>query len=174
MSIRELDTLLNARRFRVVRVKKTSSSGADHEREVIRHPGSVVVLPLLEDGRICLIRNYRAAVDEELIELPAGTLEPHEPPLDCAERELTEETGYTARHCEPLCDFFAAPGILDEHMHLFVASGLDAGSPCREPGEEIENLLVTWDEALAMVRDGRIHDAKTICGLLYYHTFRGK
>ena len=134
MPTREVDTLLNAKRFRVVRAITTDDQGRDHEREVIRHPGSVVVLPLVGDDKVCLIRNYRAAVDEDLLELPAGTLEPSEPPQACAERELTEETGYTCQRCEKLTSFFAAPGILDEHMHLFAAHDLTAGAPAREAG----------------------------------------
>ena len=85
-----------------------------------------------------------------------------------SERELTEETGYRAQRLEKLTSFFAAPGILDEEMHLYLATGLAPGAPEREDEEEIENLIVSWDEALAMIQQGDIRDAKTIVGLLYY------
>ena len=103
-----------------------------------------------------------------MIELPAGTREPAELPEVTARRELEEETGFSAGQIEHVLSFFVAPGILDERMHLYVATDLTPGPPRREPGEHIENLVVTKDEALAMVADGRICDAKTIIGLLYW------
>lgn len=159
--------LLTARRFEVHRVTHELQSGATLQREVVRHPGSVVIIPRLNDGRLCLIRNYRVAVDQTLIELPAGTLEAGEPPRECAFRELTEETGYRANRMDALTAFYAAPGILDEYMHLFLATELEAGEPAREPGEEIENLLVEPQEALQLIRQGEIKDAKTIIGLMF-------
>lgn len=164
----EGEELFVGSRFRVVRVTRETASGKPKIREVVRHPGAVVVLPILDDDRVCLIRNVRDAVDQTLIELPAGTLEAGESPLETAGRELIEETGYRAERLELLHAFFLSPGILDERMHLFVATGLTLGKTARESGEEIENLVVPWDEALAMVHDRRIHDAKTIIGLLLY------
>ena len=164
--------LLEARRFRVVRRKQTTRDGCEHDREVILHPGAVTILPLVDDNTVCLIRNFRVAVGETLIELPAGTLEPGEPPLETARRELEEETGYRAGRIELLHEFYMSPGILHERMHLFVASELTAGPTQREAGEEIENLLVPWSEALAMASDGRIRDAKTLAGLWCYDALR--
>lgn len=166
------EILLKARRFHVVRLEVTAADGAVHTREIIRHPGAVVILPILADGRVALIRNYRIAVEEWLVELPAGTLEPNEDPREAAFRELTEETGFRARSMERLTWFCSSPGILDERMHLFLATGLEAGPTALEGGEEIEPLLTPWDEAMRMIRDGRIHDAKTLAGLLYYDAFR--
>lgn len=163
--------LLAASRFRVVRMMQDTPRGP-RAREVVRHPGAVTVLPLLPDGRVCLIHNLRPAVGRTLIELPAGTLEPDEPPHETAARELIEETGYRAGKIEPLCEFFLSPGILDERMHLFLATNLTAGAPQREPGEEIENLVVPWNEALALVDSRKIEDAKTIVGLLTYERLR--
>ena len=161
------ELLLSTAKFRVVRETVTSAGGKTKTREIIRHPGACVIVPLLDDGRVCLIRNWRIAAGQTLIELPAGTLEPPEPPHVTAERELIEETGYRAQKIEFLHAFFLSPGILDEMMHLYVASGLTPGQTALEEGEEIENLLVPWDEAIAMVFRGEIQDAKTIVGLLW-------
>ena len=160
--------LFQAKRFRVERAVQTTPDGGEHVREVVRHPGAVAILPLLDDGRICFIRNYRVAVDQTLIELPAGTLESGEPPAECAVRELAEETGYRAGRMRHLLTFCMSPGILDEQMHLFVADRLQPGPIALEAGEDIQQLHCTWDEALAMVHRGEIHDAKTLVGLLYY------
>jgi len=161
----EPEVLLIASRFQVVREFQKTSEGS-RPREIVRHPGAVVVLPLLDDGRVCLIRNYRISVNQTLIELPAGTLETGEEPIQNAERELIEETGYRAAKFQKLHAFYLSPGILDERMHLFLATGLTAGEAAREAGEEIDNLVVPWDEAIQMAVDGRIQDAKSIVGLL--------
>ncbi len=166
------EELLVTRRFRVVRHVQTGPDGAEHVKETIQHPGAVAILPLLDGDRVCLIRNYRIAVGKTLIELPAGTLEPDEDPAATAGRELIEETGYRADRLEKLCEFSMSPGILNERMHLYAAYGLTAGPTAREPGETIENLVVAWDEAMRMVFDGSIEDAKTLVGLLYYHQLR--
>ena len=160
--------LISTDRFSVVRVSRTLPGENVHAREVIRHPGAVAIIPILQGDRVCLIRNYRISVDRTLIELPAGTLEPPELPEFCARRELREETGYADEQLQKLRQFYVSPGILDEVMYLYVATGLSAGSPSPEAGELIENLVVPWDEALRMVADGRIQDAKTIVGLLSY------
>jgi ADP-ribose pyrophosphatase len=164
--------LFQGRRFRVETVSQSTMSGETREREVVRHPGAVTILPLLDDGRICLIRNFRASVNKTLIELPAGTLDPHEDPEQTAKRELTEETGYSAASFELLCAFYLSPGILDERMHLYLATGLTPGQPAREEVELIENLLLPFDEALALIDRGEIEDAKTIVGLLRYDRTR--
>ena len=109
---------------------------------------------------------------EPLIEIPAGTREPGEPPLDSARRELEEETGYRAARWEELAEVYASPGILSERMHVFLASELTPGEPRREANEEIENLVVTWAEALAMLDRGEIVDGKTIVALLAYERKR--
>ena len=125
-------------------------------------------MPILDDGRVCLLRNYRVAVDETLIELPAGTLEPGEDPAEAARRELAEETGYRAGEIEFLAEFFTSPGLLDERMYLYLATSLTPGPMALEPGEDIEPLVCAFDEALAMARDGRIRDGKTIAALLLW------
>src|SRR5262245_49736965 len=162
------EILLETRRFRVVRHRGRTATGHEYVRETVQHPGAVVILPILHDGRVCLIRNYRIAVRQTLIELPAGTLEPDEDPADTARRELAEETGYRAAQIERLLEFYMSPGILSERMHAYLATGLTKGPPAPEAGEEIEPLLVTWDEALGMVHAGEIQDAKTLATLLYH------
>jgi ADP-ribose pyrophosphatase len=119
-----------------------------------------------------LIRNYRIAVDEELLELPAGTIDPGEDPLETARRELAEETGYRAENFRRLTEFWVSPGILSERMHLFLATGLQPGAAALEKGEQIQTLVVAWDEALAMIDQQKIRDAKTLAGLLYYDRLR--
>jgi len=160
------ELLLTASRFRVVRTEQKLASGQTRRREIVRHPGAVVILPLVDADHICLIKNYRVTAGRHLVELPAGTLEPPEPPAETARRELEEETGYHAAQWRFLQTFYLSPGILDERMHLYVASGLTAGAPHREPGEEIENLIVPWRTALEWVDSGQIEDAKTLVGLL--------
>ena len=164
----ESEVLLVASRFRVERITQHLADGTRHSREIIKHPGAVVILPILPDGSLCLIRNYRVAVDRVLLELPAGTLEPNEPPIETARRELIEETGFRCTEIVPLCEFAMSPGILDERMHAFVAKGLVAGDPAREIGEQIENLIVSPTELEQMLRTGQIEDAKTLATLLYY------
>ena len=163
--------LFRAQRFQVERAVQTMPDGSQHVREVVRHPGAVVILPLLDDGRVCFVRNFRVAVGETLIELPAGTLEPNEDPAETAIRELAEETGYRAGRMEHLLTFCMSPGILDERMHLYVADQLRPGPMALEAGEDIQPLLCTWDEALKMARRGEIRDAKTLVALLYYRQF---
>lgn len=168
----ESKQLLTTDRFCVDEVTRELADGTRHGRQIVRHPGAVTILPMVDDEHVCLIRNYRVSVDDTLIELPAGTREPHEPPEQTAHRELIEETGYEAARLEPLHEFYLSPGILDERMHLFLATGLREVGANREVGEEIENLVVPWSEALEMVRQGMIQDAKTIVGILSYQQFR--
>jgi ADP-ribose pyrophosphatase len=161
-------TLLKARRFSVVEKTVTRADGQVASVQYVKHLGSVAILPVLDDGGVCLIRSRRLTVDETLIEVPAGTREPDESPLETARRELAEETGYRAASFEELLAYFPSPGVLSERMWIFVAKGLSAGPPAREVNEEIENLVVSWDEALAMLDSREIHDGKTIVALLAY------
>jgi ADP-ribose pyrophosphatase len=160
------ELLLETRRFRVVRVPQPCADGSSQPREVVVHPGSVVVVPLVSPDAVCLVEVVRVAVGRTLLELPAGTLDREESLADAAGRELTEETGYRAGRIEPAGSFWMSPGILRERMHLFVAEDLVAGLQALEPGEQITTRVVAWSEAVAMCLDGRIDDAKTIAGIL--------
>ena len=166
------EVLLTTKRFRVVRKVVTSPSGKTHTHETIEHPGAVTLLPMLDDNRVCLIRNFRPAVGQTLIELPAGTLEAGEEPIETARRELAEETGYRAGKLVPLVEFYMSPGILSERMHLYVATELTAGDLELDAGEEIDNTIVPWADAVRMALDGTIQDAKTIVGILFYDRIR--
>ena len=169
---RHVETLFQGLRFSVVRKQLKSRSGVQVVREIIEHPGSVTILPILEGDRVCLIKNQRPAVATTLIELPAGTLESGETPLQTARRELAEETGWRAGSWKQLHAFYLSPGILNERMFLFLATDLSPGQPARETGEHIENLILSWQEALSMADDGRIHDAKTLLGLFCGERYR--
>lgn len=166
------DTLFTSRVFKVVKKFIIGRSGKPLERHVVIHPGAVVILPILSDGRIVLIRQHRVAVDANLVELPAGTLEPKELPITTARRELIEETGYTANNMTEIMSFFTSPGFIREEMFLFRATDLIAGPTDLEDGEKIETLLVDLNEAMNMIARGEIKDAKTIIGIywLYNHS----
>ncbi|HEX2473519.1 MAG TPA: NUDIX hydrolase [Lacipirellulaceae bacterium] len=165
----EIRTLCETRRFSVVELSCTRPDGKPATCQFVTHPGSVAILPIVDEERICLIRSRRLTVGETLIEVPAGTREPDEPPERTAHRELAEETGYRAESLEELSSFYPSPGISNERMWIYVARGLTTGEPQREPNEEIENLVLTWDEALSLVERGEIRDGKTLVALLSYH-----
>ena len=138
------------------------------QRDLFCFGGAAVILPVLDDGSIVMIRNYRFAVDELLLELPAGMLEPGEDPLDGARRELAEETGCTAATMEKLGAYFTGPGSTDEHMHAYLATGLTRGEQNLENYERITVEVYPESEVRRMVADGTIHDGKTIAALGLY------
>ena len=143
--------------------------GAVHEREVIHHPGAVAAVPVHPDGTITLVRQYRAAVDAELWEIPAGLRDvPGEPTDQCAQRELAEEVGLRAGHLEHLVTFHNSPGFSDEAVVIYVATDLESVPDDRQGAEEQAMLVerVPMAEARAMVADGRITDAKTVIAVL--------
>jgi ADP-ribose pyrophosphatase len=142
-----------------------------HKREVCVHPGAVVVLPILRDDQIVLIRTYRYAAGQYLLELPAGTLEKDENPMNAAGRELQEETGYLAGRVQPICNFFTSPGILSEKMYAFAAYDLEKSHQALEEGEDIEVMTMPFTEAIEMVKSGQIADGKSIATLLWYERF---
>jgi ADP-ribose pyrophosphatase len=141
--------------------------GAHSVREVVRHRGAAVVLPVLDDGRVVLVRQYRYPVGEELLELPAGTLEDGEDPLECAARELAEETGYGAGTVTVLGRFYAAPGYTDEALVAVLATGLaPARGAAPDPDEIIETVTLRPDELLRLIEAGEIRDSKTLATVL--------
>ena len=142
-------------------------NGRETSREIIEHPGSVGILPLLAGNRVLLIRQYRHAVGGTILEIPAGTMEPGETPKECARRELEEETGYTAKSLKFFFDCYAAPGYSMELMHVFLARGLKPTEQRPEEDEIISVKPVGSERAFRMIRSGQIRDAKTICALAY-------
>jgi len=166
------EILYEAARFTVVRRHCVDEQSRAYSKDIVQHPGAVVILPRFDDGSILLIRNYRPAVEQTLIELPAGTCEPPEPPIDTARRELLEETGYRCGRIEPLLELQMSPGILNERMHLFLATDLTPGEQQLELGEQIEPFRVSGTEAIEMIRRDEILDAKTLAALLYYNLTR--
>src|SRR5688500_3287030 len=153
---------------------ENEETGTRHKREVCAHPGAVVILPFVDAENILLIRNRRYAVGETLVELPAGTLDKGEDPMNCAGRELIEETGYIAGRMKRIGDFYTSPGILSEKMYAFAAYDLTKAEAALEEGEEIELAPASLEEAIDMIRFGQIKDAKTIATLLMYDRFKRK
>jgi ADP-ribose pyrophosphatase len=160
------------RKIRVGLDVTTLPDGREIRRDAIFHPGAAVILPVLADGRVCLLRNERFVTGETLWELPAGTLEPDEPPEQAARRELEEETGYQAARWRKLAEFYASPGVMNEILHLFVAEDLSPGPTRHEADEQIETHLVAFEQALGWAVDGTIRDGKTITGLLLWDRLR--
>jgi ADP-ribose pyrophosphatase len=141
-------------------------SGRRTRRDIVRHPGAVAIIPVLSDGRLVLVRQYRYAAGKSLLELLASTLEPGEKPLACACRELREETGYKAGEMRRLLSCFMAPGYSSEVIHFFEARGLRYIGDDLEPDEEIETETIDVSEARGLIEENAIEDAKTIIGIL--------
>ena len=138
----------------------------DHEREIVEHPGAVAIVAVDEEGYVALVRQLREATRERLLELPAGTAEPGEAPLETAKRELREECGLTGGEWRELAAFWTTPGFCRERMHLFAAEGVTRGESAPEEDEELE--LVRWRVTEIRERLHEIEDAKTLAGLLLY------
>jgi ADP-ribose pyrophosphatase len=141
--------------------------GLKATREVIRHPGSVVVIPYLPDGRLLLVRQFRYAVGKAMWELVAGGLEPNETPLEAAGRELIEETGYRAGSLRPLVSFYPSPGILGERMHLFEATHLARAARNLDEDERIQVRRFSPAQVTTMLESRKLEDGKTLLGLLW-------
>ena len=164
-------TIYEGRVFGIRRDEVIEPSGARTTREVITHPGSVVVLPVLPDGRILLIQQYRHAARQYLWELVAGRVDPGETPKVAAARELIEETGYRAKRFRVFLDIFPTPGFLEERMFILLAEGLTAGEAEPEEDEKIISRAYNRKQLEEMMRSGKLRDAKSIAGILYYFRF---
>ncbi|MGB7730274.1 MAG: NUDIX hydrolase [Candidatus Acidiferrum sp.] len=157
--------------FGVRRDEVEEPGGVRATREVITHSGSVVILPVFDDGRILMIRQYRHATRQYLWELVAGRVDHGESVKRAAARELKEETGYRAAKYQAFLSFFPSPGFLEERMHLFLAKGLTAGEAEPEADEKIISHAYTVNELKIMIKRGELKDGKSIAGILYYLTF---
>lgn len=153
------------RKIKVALDTEELDNGQTIRRDIVIHPGAVAILPMVDKDHICLLRNQRPIVEETLWEIPAGTLEPNEPTIDAAKRELAEETGYTAAKWKQLNDLIPSPGVLSERIYLYLAEDLTPGEMNLEPCEQLEPQIVAWREALEWARNGTILDAKTIIAL---------
>ena len=160
------DTMFSGLIFDVNRIHVTLPNGHESARDVVRHRGAVAVVALTDDGRICLVRQYRTALDRVTVEIPAGKLDPGEDPLTCAKRELLEETGMVAVRMAFLTTLATTPGFTDERIHLYMATGLTFGSAHPDEDEFLNVDLVPLNELIDAVLDGRIEDSKTVCGAL--------
>ena len=145
--------------------------GSRGEREYIRHPGAVAIVALTEDRHLLLERQYRYPPRREFIEIPAGKIDPGEAHFATAKRELLEETGYRAEEWTRLCVLHTAIGYTDEAIELYLARKLTLQERKLDPGEFLETFLLPFDDALAMVRDGRISDVKTVAAILWWKAF---
>lgn len=145
-------------------------SGMEVEREVLRHPGAAVLLAVTNNRNVVFVRQYRHAAGEHLLEAPAGTIDPGETPDETARRELVEETGYYPNRLEKLTEFYPSPGVLEELMHLFLATELERRQGSLDDDENLEPVELSWDEALSLEIGKDVRDAKTIIALSYLRT----
>jgi ADP-ribose pyrophosphatase len=160
------ETVYQGRAFNVRRDEIRLPDGKSARLDIVNHVGAVTLVPVDEQGRVWFVRQYRHAAGEVLLELPAGTLEPGEPPLDCARREIREEIGMAARRIELIGEYFLAPGYSTEFMHVFLATDL---RPDPLPGDEDEFLsteAIPLEVVQRMIESGKIRDAKTLASLM--------
>lgn len=160
------DVAWMGRIFNVDRLRVQLPDGRNAIRDVVRHPGAVAVVALTEEGRICLVRQYRTALGRVTVEIPAGKLDPGEDPLECASRELLEETGMEAEKIAYLTTIASSVGFCDELIHIYMATGLSFSKSSPDADEFINVDLVEVGELIDAVLDGRIEDAKTVVGAL--------
>ena len=160
------DVAWTGRIFNVDRLRVELPDGRVAIRDVVRHPGAVATVALTEDGRICLVRQYRTALGRVTVEIPAGKLAPGEDPLECAGRELLEETGMSAEKIAFLTTIATSDGFCDELIHIYMATGLEFSRSDPDADEFINVDLVPLEELVDAVLDGRIEDAKTVVGAL--------
>lgn len=162
------ELLLKTSKFSVERWTVVSPRGQTVTRDIVVHPGAVVILPILDATRIVMVRNFRHSIMKELLELPAGTCEPDEDPIETASRELIEETGYRAGTLSPLACFYTTPGVSTELMHAFTATDLTRVGQRLDPGEEVRPEICDLAKARRLLMAGGLQDAKTIAVLGIY------
>jgi ADP-ribose pyrophosphatase len=141
--------------------------GSTSTREYIRHPGAVVVIPVFEDGSVLMERQFRYPLRRVFIEFPAGKIDPNEDPLECAKRELQEETGFTASEWQFVCTIHNAIAYSDEHLDIYLARGLIEGEAKLDEGEFLETFKASVPELLQWIREGKISDVKTVIGTFW-------
>jgi ADP-ribose pyrophosphatase len=149
-------------------------NGKHVSREVVEHPGGVAIVPLLENGDVLMVRQYRYCVTDELLEIPAGKLEREEDPLECAVRELSEETGGKAGRIVPLGAMYPSPGFSQETLYIYLATDLEVGQSHPDEDEFLSVVRLPFDDIVEKILSGEIKDGKTIVGILKAKVFLGK
>lgn len=149
-----------------VKVLDVIANGIETKREVVKKGGAVAIVPIKDDGKVVMARQYRIAIDEEMLEIPAGLMDPGEDdPLETAKRELKEETGYTAEKWTHMTEFYPTAGFCNEYIHIFLAEGLTPGETDFDETEVIEIEEYTIDQLMEMIKTGEVHDGKTVAGV---------
>jgi len=154
-----------ARVFSLIRENVTLDNGVTTDLEFVAHPGAAAMIPMLTESRVLLLKQYRHALRDYIWEIPAGTLDPQESAINCAKRELIEETGYAAGRLQKLGEITPVPGYSDERIHIFLATGLQPARRHLDQDEIIHVHQIEFDQALEMIERGDIRDAKSIAGL---------
>lgn len=155
---------------RIIKVKVdtvTIPDGKQSKREIVEHRGAVAIVAVYEDGNVCMVRQYRKPVEKVLLEIPAGTMEDHEDPLECAKRELAEETGLRAKDWEKILYYYTSPGFSNELLYIYLATGLTPGDTNLDSDEFIEVEKIPLKKAYDMIFAGTITDGKSIIGIQY-------
>jgi ADP-ribose pyrophosphatase len=165
VSLIKKNTIYQGKLFKLIR-EKLKAKGNCFWRETVLHPGSVVIVPLLDNSKIVFVRQYRRAIGKYILELPAGTRSEKENPRNCAARELAEETGFKSKKLSLLGQFYSAPGISSEKMTFYLAEGLQYIGSNPEPNEILNPVIITMEAALDKIKKGHIKDAKSIIGLI--------
>ena len=158
-------TLYHGKVFELIRENITLENGTTTDVEFIEHPGAAAIIPFLDDNRIVLLKQYRHALKKHIWEIPAGTLDPREEIISCAKRELIEETGYSANGWQKLGEITPVPGYSDERIHMYLATKLQPVEQDLDEDEVIQVQEVEFNDAMDMIGNGEIQDAKSIAGL---------
>lgn len=162
------ETIFNGKIIQLKLLKVKLPNKKYTHREIVSHPGAVAIVPILPNNQIVFVRQYRKAVEEILLEIPAGTLNKAESPLACAKRELIEETGFTARSFKKILDFYPSPGYCNERIHIYKAIGLTKVGGLQETDEFIKIITLPITKVKKLIRLGKIKDAKTLIALSYF------
>jgi ADP-ribose pyrophosphatase len=166
VKINERQIIHQGRVFNLVRENVTLDNGVTTDMEIVEHPGATAIIPLLSDTRVLLLKQYRHALRKYIWEIPAGTLDTTEAILDCAKRELVEETGYSAGQWQKLAELTPVPGYSNERIHIYLATDLQRAEQHLDTDEIIDVHEIEYRDALGMIETGKIEDAKSISGLL--------
>ncbi|MBQ7064190.1 MAG: NUDIX hydrolase [Firmicutes bacterium] len=166
MEVLNSELVFDGRILKVYKDTVVLDNGMTVTREVMRHHGAAAVVPITENGEVILVKQFRYAIGREMIEIPAGLLEPGEEPIQCAARETEEETGFRPAELTHLFDSYASPGYCTECVSVFMAQQLVPSKQHLDPDEDVEIMIVPLDEAAEMIRRGEITDGKTIAALM--------